>query len=73
MAPENNGVPPAASTPVDNAPEYPNRRISGIATVAMVAPVAIDDPQIDPKAAHPPMVAIASPPLRCPTHARAAR
>ena len=38
------------------------RRISGIATRAMVAAVAIEEPQMAPKPAHAAMVDIASPP-----------
>ena len=38
----------------------------------MVAAVASDDPQIEPKPAQAPIAAIATPPLRCPTKASAA-
>ena len=65
-------VPPAASVPLASAPEYPCRFISGRATEAMVAPVAIEDPQMEPNAAQPQMVEMARPPRRCPTQARAA-
>ena len=65
-------VPPAASAPVASSPEYPWRFISGSATLAMVAPVAIEDPQTEPKAAHPKTVDMARPPRRCPANARAA-
>lgn len=55
-------VPPAASAPVDNAPEYFSRRISGSETFDMVAAVARDEPQMEPKIAHAPTAAMAMPP-----------
>ena len=62
-------VPPAAMEAVERLSAYRNLRISGMATLDMVAAVASDDPQI---AANPPqatMVAIASPPRKCPRKA----
>jgi hypothetical protein len=62
-------VPPAASEPVESAPEYLYLRISGSATCPMVAAVASEDPQIVPNAAQAPTAAIAMPPLKWPTTA----
>ena len=59
-------VPPAAKAPVANAFEYLKRLSSGRATWPMVAAVASDEPQIAPNPAHPPIAAMATPPLRCP-------
>src|SRR5262249_59473887 len=50
-------VPPAAIVPVENAGEYPRCNISGSATLANVAAVAVEDPHMTPKAADPPIVA----------------
>ena len=66
-------VPPAASAPVDSRPEYFIARISGSATFAMVAAVAIEEPQIEPNAAQASTAAIANPPRRWPMTALAAR
>ena len=65
-------VPPAASAPVDKAPEYPARRSSGRATCPIVAAVASDEPQMDPNPAQAPIAAIATPPRRWPMNASAA-
>ena len=65
-------VPPAASVAVEKPPEYPYLRSSGRATRPIVAAVANDDPQIAPKPAQAPTDAIATPPLRCPSHPSAA-
>jgi hypothetical protein len=48
------------------------RCISGMATRAMVAVVASDEPQMAPKPAHAAMVESESPPLRWPKKAYAA-
>ncbi len=65
-------LPPAATTPVARAGSYPRFFISGSATEDMVAAVALVEPQMAENAAHAPMVAIASPPRRCPRNLCAA-
>ena len=55
-------VPTVATTPVDNLRSYPYRFISGIATLAKVAVVAVADPQIALKTLPPTTVAMARPP-----------
>ena len=66
-------TPPAASVPVDNAPEYPARRSSGSATFPIVEAVASEDPQTAPNPAQAAMAAIAVPPRNRPNHALAPR
>jgi hypothetical protein len=56
--------PPAATVPLASASSYLKRRISGSATAAIVAAVAGPEPQMAPKAAHAPTVAIARPPRK---------
>ncbi len=65
-------VPPAAITPVANDFGYPNRRISGYATVEKVAAVATEDPLIAANPAQAAIVAIPNPPRRWPTKRLAA-
>lgn len=55
-------VPTEATIPVESFLEYPYRSISGTATLAKVAAVAGEDPQIDLNAVAPATVAMASPP-----------
>jgi len=59
-------LPPAATTPVASAGSYRYFFISGSATEAIVAAVALVDPQIAENPAQAPIVATASPPGRCP-------
>src|SRR5690606_22372453 len=65
-------VPPAANVPADSARAYPAFSSSGSATWAIVAVVAMEDPQIAPKLAQAPIDAMPTPPRRCPTNASAA-
>ena len=48
---------------------YLNRRIGAIATLLMVAAVASEDPETAANPAQAPIVAMARPPRRCPSHA----
>src|SRR5688500_12238770 len=57
-------VPAEATAPAAKAGSYPCLRISGMATRENVAAVAIDDPQMAPKSAHEPMVALARAPRK---------
>src|SRR3989339_379982 len=59
-------VPPAATQPVARLRSYPYFLISGTATLAMVAPVAREDPQMAANPEQATMVAMASPPLKWP-------
>ena len=61
-------VPPAAKHPVASEPEYLNLFNSGNATWPIIAAVASDDPLMAPNPAHPPTDAMATPPLKCPSH-----
>ncbi|OQC74179.1 MAG: hypothetical protein BWX45_00059 [Deltaproteobacteria bacterium ADurb.Bin002] len=65
-------LPPAATTPVASAGSYWYFFISGSATEAMVAAVALVEPQTAEKPAQAPMVAMASPPGRWPKNLWAA-
>ena len=65
-------VPPAATAPAARRSVYPNRRISGIATLPIVAAVATLDPETAANPPHATIVAIASPPRRCPRNELAA-
>ena len=56
-------LPPAATTPVASSSRYLNRVISGKATEAMVAAVALVEPHMAEKLAQAPTVAMARPPL----------
>ena len=60
--------PPQEIAPRDNRSAYLCFRISGKATATIVAAVATGLPQTAAKPAQAPMVAIASPPGRCPIH-----
>ncbi len=55
-------VPTVATIPVESFLLYPYRSISGTATLAKVAAVAGEEPQMALKAVAPPTVAMASPP-----------
>ena len=59
-------LPPAATVPVARPISYPYFFISGSVTVAMVAAVALVEPEMAENPAHVPMVAIARPPLLWP-------
>src|SRR5215470_7187922 len=66
-------VPPPATTPDARRSEYPNFFIEGYATLANVAAVAMEDPQMPPKPADAQIVAMARPPRRWPMNVYAAR
>src|SRR5262245_65304362 len=66
-------VPPAANAPVAKDAEYLYRRNSGSETWPIIAAVASEEPLIVPKAAQPPIAAIARPPRKWPMKALAAR
>ena len=59
-------LPAAATVPVARPMSYPYFFISGRVTVAMVAAVALVDPDMAEKPAQAPTVAMARPPLREP-------
>ena len=60
-------VPPAATHPVDSLGSYLYLVISGMATMAMVAPVANEEPHMAANPQQAMMVAMASPPRACPS------
>src|SRR6476660_2904936 len=66
-------VPPAASAPVAKDGEYLYLRNSGSETWPIMAAVASEEPLIVPKAAQPPIAAMARPPRKWPMKALAAR
>src|SRR5438105_15434797 len=66
-------VPPPATTPAARRSEYADFFIDGYATLANVAAVAMDEPQMPPNPADAHTVAIASPPRSWPWNAYAAR
>src|SRR5262245_17538148 len=66
-------VPPAANAPVAKDAEYLYRRNSGSDTCPIIAAVASEEPLMVPKAAQPPIAAIAKPPRKWPMKALAAR
>ena len=59
-------LPAAATVPVANPMSYPYRFISGMVTVAMVAAVALVEPEMAENPAQAPTVAMANPPGRLP-------
>ena len=65
-------VPPAATVPAAKPLLYLNRRMGGIETLAMVAAVATDDPEMAAKPPQAATVAIARPPRLLPSQALAA-
>jgi hypothetical protein len=58
-------VAPIPIAPEASSSEYPWRRISGIAVLAMTEAAATLEPDIAPKMPHAITVAVASPPLNC--------
>src|SRR4030042_1491460 len=62
-------LPAAATQPVANESSYLYRFISGKATFPIAAAVAVVDPHIAAKLAHPATVAIARPPRNLPSKA----
>ncbi|MCY1436987.1 hypothetical protein D9M71_531320 [compost metagenome] len=66
-------VPPAAMAPVARLSEYLYSRIEGMATLDMVAAVAMELPHTAEKAPQDTTVASARPPLKWPRKALAAR
>ena len=65
-------VPPAATVPDETESAYPYLRMDGIATFAMVAAVAADEPETAANPPHAATVAMASPPRKWPSHRKEA-